>query len=358
MKSETWGVILAGGDGTRLRDLSRIISGDNRPKQFCALFGGRTLLAKTRGRLTPAISPQRMLFVVVRDHERFYLPELEDVDESRIVVQPANRGTTAAIVYSLLRLTRLEGDPVVAFFPADHHYADEKRFAHAVGKAFEAVHSHPELLVLLGAKAENAQVEYGWIEPGRRLDAGRGDSGWPVFRVDRFWEKPNARLAQTLLGRGCLWNTFVIAGRALTFLEILESKIPHILKAFQPVARARTSAEEEARAAELYDSLPSGDFSHEILTRCPDRLAVLRMDDTGWGDLGTPGGVLDAIQRDASAPASASLAASGTTQSAAESGARADSPGAFTSWLAAYCERLEEIRRRTVGDDATARRAH
>jgi mannose-1-phosphate guanylyltransferase len=134
VESRPWGVILAGGDGTRLKDLSRLISGDNRPKQFCALFGGSSLLARTRGRLAPAISPDRMLFVVVKDHERFYLPELADVDQSRIVVQPANRGTTAAIVYSLLRLIRFEGDPIAAFFPADHHYADETQFARAPGR--------------------------------------------------------------------------------------------------------------------------------------------------------------------------------------------------------------------------------
>jgi mannose-1-phosphate guanylyltransferase len=165
-KSRPWGVILAGGDGTRLEALSRLISGDNRPKQFCALFGGGSLLARTRGRLAPVIPPDRMLFVVVRDHERFYLPELADVDQSRIVVQPANRGTTSAIIYSLLRLTRLEGDPIAAFFPADHHYADETQFTRAVDAAFEVVNKHPELLVLLGARAENAEVEYGWIEPG------------------------------------------------------------------------------------------------------------------------------------------------------------------------------------------------
>ena len=45
MKSNPWAVILAGGDGTRLKELSRLISGDNRPKQFCALFGGGSLLA-------------------------------------------------------------------------------------------------------------------------------------------------------------------------------------------------------------------------------------------------------------------------------------------------------------------------
>ena len=54
MSFRPWGIILAGGDGTRLKAVSRLISGDDRPKQFCSLFGGRSLLARTRGRLAPA----------------------------------------------------------------------------------------------------------------------------------------------------------------------------------------------------------------------------------------------------------------------------------------------------------------
>src|SRR2546422_5466810 len=42
-----WAVILAGGDGTRLRELSYEVSGDRRPKQFCEFFGGKTLTLGT-----------------------------------------------------------------------------------------------------------------------------------------------------------------------------------------------------------------------------------------------------------------------------------------------------------------------
>ena len=98
------GIILAGGDGTRLRSLTRRIAGDERPKQFCHLLGDKTLLEQTRQRAMRLLSPQRTFTVVVRRHEGFYAPLLGDVSSERMVIQPENRGTAPAILYGLLRL--------------------------------------------------------------------------------------------------------------------------------------------------------------------------------------------------------------------------------------------------------------
>jgi len=287
MHRQLWGVVLAGGDGTRLKTLSRFISGDDRPKQFCALFGGETLLRQTRARIAPAVHAERTIFVVVKAHEPFYRKELGGVDESRIVVQPSNRGTGTAILYSLLRLSRLDDDPLVAFFPTDHDYADDKGFAQSVETAAAFARQSPERLVILGARAERAEMQYGWIEQGVRIeDTGFRDE--PVFRVNRFWEKPSSGVASDLFRKGCLWNTFVLIGRARTFLDALASATPATRQALDPLRASPAAHSEFELASQIYDGLPAADFSRQVLTTCTDRLAVLGMGEVGWSDLGTP----------------------------------------------------------------------
>src|SRR5271154_3679661 len=70
--SHLWAVLLAGGDGVRLRGLTRRIAGDSRPKQFCRIFGNTSLFEQTRARLKPLCSPDRQVFVLSRAHERYY----------------------------------------------------------------------------------------------------------------------------------------------------------------------------------------------------------------------------------------------------------------------------------------------
>lgn len=329
MKCLSWAVLLAGGDGTRLLPLTRRMCGDDRPKQFCPLFRNRSLLALTRERLAPAIPPERTTFTVVQSHRRYYEPELAGVNPARIIVQPANRGTSAAITYSVLRIIREDPDAIIAFFPTDHYYADEAAFIAAVESGCEMVREHPRFLVLMGATPESADADYGWIEPGFCL--GHDQKVSSLFRVKRFWEKPSPALAAQLHQRGCLLNTFVMIAHAHAFLELLHVTIPDVLRVFAPLAE-RSFA--EAKIAQgVYERLPAGDFSHQVLAVRSTKLLVLRLAGTGWSDLGTEDRVAAVIARQPMAKA------------AGHSGAYSEprSLEAFHAWLPAYRKRLDDI---------------
>ena len=138
-----WGVILAGGDGTRLRSLTRIISGDERPKQFCRILGDESLLERTVKRVEMGIPRNNILLSVTRTHERFYSYLYDKFDRSRFAEQPANLGTAPAILYSLLRIAKVDPEASVTFFPSDHYLSDDEIFMKQVEAVFEGVERQP-----------------------------------------------------------------------------------------------------------------------------------------------------------------------------------------------------------------------
>jgi len=280
-----WGVILAGGDGARLKSLTRLVSDDGRPKQFCPLLGGRTLLAQTRIRVATGIDPSRTLFVLTRAHEPFYATELAKVPPLHMVVQPSNRGTLPAILWSLLRIIQLDQHASVAFFPSDHYYLEEEKFMDGVESAFDLAEANSHSVILLGATPKHPEVEYGWIEPEATVASRFGNQ---LMRVKRFWEKPPYPTAQGLLAQGCLWNTFVMVGRACVFVEMIQRTVPDIHRTFESVLRLANPDIEAEMVEPVYETLPTADFSRQVLAVSTESVAVANLGDIGWTDLGDP----------------------------------------------------------------------
>jgi mannose-1-phosphate guanylyltransferase len=287
-----WAVMLAGGDGTRLQSLTFKIAGDSRPKQFCSIFGGESLLAQTRARLESLFHVDRELFVVTHAHETYYREELRNVDDSRIISQPLNRGTGVAVAVAVLHILQRDADAVVVFVPCDHYYSDAEAFGRAIRSAISGVEQYPDSIVILGAEAHYAEVEYGWIELGSAIS----DAPIPLLRVNRFWEKPSLPQARALLRRRCLWNTFVTVGRASTFVDLLCSQVPDVVLSIN-----KALAENALEAA--YRVMPTVDLSGQVLSPQPHRLLAVRDATSGWADLGSPTRVMDILTRNNLQPA-------------------------------------------------------
>ena len=280
-----WGVILAGGDGTRLQPLTRLTCGDDRPKQFCPLLGGKTLLEQTHERVTGTIDPDHILFALTKKHEPFYTQELKHIPRIQQIIQPYNHGTLPAILWSLLRLFHADEHALVAFFPSDHFFVQEDAFISTMERALDFADGERHSVVLLGANADRPETEYGWIEPESVQESESGHSFAPVRR---FWEKPSLLVARQLLGQGCLWNTFVMVGSAQAFLEMIQNTSPAIFDAFNRVLSSADPGSEEQAMRAVYDAIAPTDFSKDVLSLSTERLRVTTCGDVGWSDLGEP----------------------------------------------------------------------
>jgi mannose-1-phosphate guanylyltransferase len=268
-----WGLVLAGGDGTRLQELTRRLAGAPIPKQYCRIAGDRSMLETTLDRLRNLIPAARTLAIVNRDHLPLARPQLRTLPDANVVVQAENRDTGPGLVLSLVALARRDPRATVAVFPSDHYVRDGDRFLAHVATALGVVRRHPERIVVLGMLPDGVDASLGYIEPGGSLGVDGTVKG--VFDVLRFHEKPAPATAAEIIRRGGLWNSFVMAFRVDTMIGLLRRRRPAALEA---VGCA---------------SVSPWNFSRDFLAHVPGHLAVVQVEDVGWSDWGTP----EAIER-------------------------------------------------------------
>jgi len=163
-----------------------------------------------------------------------------------------------------------------------------------VDLAFDAAQRNPETVVLLGITPTGPEVEYGWIEPQASI---LGSMPRSITRVRRFWEKPTAAVARDLMERGCLWNSFVMVGRVDALLKMTQQASPEAYNLFAAISPTFGTISEKAAVHQIYAKLPEVNFSHEVLARRPNDLAVMRVGDVEWSDLGEPTRVLSTLAR-------------------------------------------------------------
>ena len=124
--SSVWSIVLAGGDGTRLRALTTRPCGTSVPKQFCSLHGGRTLLEDAVARAAGITDESHICAIVAQQHREWWPHSLKHLPARNIFVQPRNRGTAIGVLYSLLLMcSHSIRRRRVLLFPADHYVRDE-----------------------------------------------------------------------------------------------------------------------------------------------------------------------------------------------------------------------------------------
>jgi mannose-1-phosphate guanylyltransferase len=293
-RSDFWAVVLAGGEGLRLRPLLRRLLGEDRPKQYVKLLGPRTLLRQTLDRIAFCIPPERTLVVVQQQHAPYLAEESADGPEPHLLAQPSDRGTAVAVLYAARRIARRQPGATMTVFPSDHFVLGEATFMAYVAELGAWVDAHPDRLVLLGARATSPEVDYGWIEPGEAL----GDvSTGPVHAVRHFWEAPSPARARLCLGASHLWNTGVVVGKVATFLRVGRQALPVLSERLALLDRFAGMEEEPAAVRQGYDVLPASDLSRSVLAACPESLAVSRLPRLVWSDLGNPRRVMEVATR-------------------------------------------------------------
>ncbi len=271
----TYGIIMAGGGGTRFWPLSR----HTRPKQLLNLSGRDLMINDTIDRILPLCDKNDIYVVTHKDQA----PQTVEATSSRILpehilAEPAARNTAACIGYAAMEVLKKRGDGILCVFPSDHFIENEAAFRDAVRTAAAAAEAE-DCLVTIGIEPTFPCTGYGYI----RFDRGEAAEARKVLS---FQEKPDLATAQAYLSSGqYAWNSGMFVWKASVILERIRTLLPKIYEPLAKIGEAMGTEREAAVIAEVYPTIPSISVDYGILEKS-DNVRVVSA-DMGWNDVGT-----------------------------------------------------------------------
>ena len=289
-----WGIVLAGGEGNRIRQFVWEKYRLRSPKQYIAFTGSRSMLQHTLDRVERVNPAERIRIVVDPSHFNEVHCQLSGRPRDSIVFQPINRETAPGIFLPLIDIFQRDPRARVAIFPSDHFILEEDRFMDYVTMGRRVIENFPNQVVLLGVRAEGPETDYGWIEPGKPVSRRLGPE---VRSVIRFLEKPDAEAALQFHRREFLWNTSVIIIQAGTLIEMARKHLGPIWARFDRMLAAIGTDREPTVIKSEYSRMERANSSRDVLERSAASVSVIEIKNVHWSDWGNGDRVLTTLKQ-------------------------------------------------------------
>ena len=288
-------VILAGGRGTRFWPRSRTRT----PKQLLNIVGKTTMIEQTVARLRPLVPAERIWTVTNTEQAAALRKLLHAASRERVLTEPLGRNTAAAIALAAVHIRHASGsDALMAVLPADHFVAQPEHYREVVRAALDVAREAGRLVVL-GIPPKHPETGFGYIE---RMGEASAASGFPVFAVRRFTEKPELAVAKEYVASGNYhWNAGMFFWRVSTFLAALKKHLPKTHEAVEALSRHIGKRSYQANLARSYRTLESISVDYAILERVtreegPARVFVIPA-EIGWSDIGSWAAVYELLAK-------------------------------------------------------------
>ena len=277
-----YGLILAGGSGSRLWPLSRELY----PKQLLNIQNTESLLQSTFLRLQEYISPENILSMTGVKHFSNVKYQLSSLAENPIVLsEPISRNTAPAIVLGAKYISEIsKEDPVILVVPSDHTIKDTNAFIETV-KAGEKL-AEEGYVVTFGVRPNYPETGYGYINITNKeiLDG---------YKVNKFVEKPDTKHAQMYLDSGdYYWNSGIFMFKSSVLLEEASKHAPEIYNLLNNFDFTKSN---EIPYTE-FEKMPSISIDYAIMEKS-DKIALVEL-KSDWNDLGSWKAIYDVSKKD------------------------------------------------------------
>jgi mannose-1-phosphate guanylyltransferase len=278
--SHLYGLILAGGRGTRFWPRSRRANA----KQVLKFFGDRSLIQQTVDRLRPVLPPER-IWILTNDHLRAEIvKQLPEVPKKQILAEPAQRNTAPAIGLAAHILQSIDPEAVMGVFPADHVIGKPRDYIKLIKPAFKAAKDGK--IAVLGIKPRWAETGYGYVEMANVQGP-----------VKSFREKPDAATAAEFLAAGNFyWNAGMFFWKTSVLLDALRRFLPKTATLIAGLP-AFSSRQFGARLAEIFPLCENISIDYAVLERASNVVGI-PAGEIGWNDVGSWNAVYELQNRD------------------------------------------------------------
>jgi mannose-1-phosphate guanylyltransferase / mannose-6-phosphate isomerase len=290
-----YGIILAGGSGTRFWPVSR----EQSPKQLHNFIGSGTMIQNTVQRLLPLIPVEKLY---VGTHHQQALETLRQLDSfefssDHLIAEPCSRNTAAAIGLMANMIVDKDANAVMAIFPADHVVADSESLIKTLQKAKSLAKKN--FLVTLGIPPSRPETGFGYLKKGSQVS-----NFEETYHVEKFVEKPDLSTAKKYLDSGTyFWNCGVFLWKAATLLEELQRHAPDIHSQLKTLSSCLQSSkgklahlEMNKKGSEIFASLPNLSIDYAVMEKSSK--VVLVPANIGWNDVGSWNALDDVCKKD------------------------------------------------------------
>lgn len=271
---KTYGVIMAGGGGTRFWPLSR----HEVPKQLLNLSGKDRMINETIDRVS-SIAAKDDIFVVTNVDQ---VPGMKEatagrLKEDHILSEPSARNTAACIGYAAMEIIKKYGDGIMCIFPSDHFIKDEEAFTRILKEAIKVAEGGS--LVTLGITPTFPSTGYGYI----KFDKSEATID---KRVVEFKEKPDEETAKKYVASGeYSWNSGMFVWKASVILDEFAKLLPDVYSCVNTIGDSLGTDNEAKVINDVYPTIPSISIDYGIMEKS-DKVRVISA-EMGWNDVGS-----------------------------------------------------------------------
>jgi mannose-1-phosphate guanylyltransferase len=291
MREHYYGVIMAGGGGTRLWPLSR----RGRPKQLIKFSDEQSLFQMAVNRLEDVFPPDRILIVTSAALAAKLKPQCPIIPRKNYIIEPEPRGTAPAIGLSAAVIKARDDHPetTMAVLTADHVIQNVPYFRNLLDASYALAESG--FLVTLGIKPTFPSTGYGYIKSGDWVGVFQGIN---AYKVVKFVEKPDEIKARSLIQTGKHdWNSGMFIWRVDRILEEFRHHMPILAEGLDNISGSWKVENRQNVINFVWETLEPQTIDYGIMEKA-DKVVVIPTTNLGWYDVGSWDSLFDVLPTD------------------------------------------------------------